>query len=419
MKPARVLYHLVRADFLERVRRTSFLLTLGFAIYLGYLAFSGTIVMSLGDYRGIYNSAWIGALMGVVASCFLTLVGFYIVKNSVLRDEQTRVGRILATTPMTKTFYTLGKTISNFAVLAAMVLVMGLASIALQLSRAEDSRIHLWQLLSPLLLLAMPALAFAAALAVLFESIPGLRGGAGNVAYFFLWTALLSGFGQVGVLDKGTPATSLQYFADYSGIVGEMTAMQRQVRAIDPAYKNSASLNIGQAPPAKRFVLRDQPWTPAFVLSRLFWLVAALLTSLLATVFFHRFDPAREGSRALRRAAPAETAVRDEVALSAPKKDVAQLTPLSRTKSASAMPRLVLSELRLMLQGQKWWWYTVAAGLWLGQSLSPRDAAVACLTVAWLWPLLLWSAMGARETRYFTGSLIFSAPRSLARQMPA
>jgi len=31
----RILYHLARADFLERVRRYSFILTMGISIYLG------------------------------------------------------------------------------------------------------------------------------------------------------------------------------------------------------------------------------------------------------------------------------------------------------------------------------------------------------------------------------------------------
>jgi len=61
MNSARVLYHMVRADFLERVRRYSFLVTLAFAIYIGYAAYSGIIVVRLGEYRGIYNSAWLEA----------------------------------------------------------------------------------------------------------------------------------------------------------------------------------------------------------------------------------------------------------------------------------------------------------------------------------------------------------------------
>ncbi len=233
MNRGRVLYHLVKADFLERVRRYSFLLTLAFAVYLGYAAYTGKIMLRLDEYRGIYNSAWLGGLMGIVASCFLSLVGFYVVKNSIQRDQQTRVGQILATTPMSKAFYTVAKTISNFAVLGSMVMVMGLAALCMQLLRAEDPHINLWALFSPLILFALPAMAFTAALAVLFETLPALRGGVGNVIYFFLWTALLAG-GGISELEMGTPHHDSLYFRDFCGVTSLMTQMQGGVRAIDP-----------------------------------------------------------------------------------------------------------------------------------------------------------------------------------------
>ena len=179
---ARVLFHLVRADFLERVRRYNFLVTLAAATYLGYCCMTGKIVIRLDEYRGVYNSAWLGCLM-LVTTTFLTLIGFYIVKNTVQRDQETRVGQILATTPMTKSFYTIAKMVSNFAVLAAMVVVMALAAVLMQWLKAEDPHVHLWALLSPFLLFALPAMAFTGALAVLFETLPGLRGGVGNVLY--------------------------------------------------------------------------------------------------------------------------------------------------------------------------------------------------------------------------------------------
>ena len=101
MNQGRVLYHLVKADFLERVRRYSFLLTLAGALYMAYAILTEKAQLRVGEgYRGVYNSAWVGALMTVTASIFLSLVGFYIVKNSLQRDVQTRVGQILATTPM-------------------------------------------------------------------------------------------------------------------------------------------------------------------------------------------------------------------------------------------------------------------------------------------------------------------------------
>ncbi|PYQ12503.1 MAG: hypothetical protein DMH00_06015 [Acidobacteria bacterium] len=181
-----MVFAIARADFLERVRRTSFLFTLLLAVYLGYAAATGKIALRLGEYRGVYTSAWIGTMMALVTTAFVSLIGFYIVKNSIDRDRMTGVGQILATTPLRKTSYALGKLCSNFAVLAAMVAVLGVAAMMMQASIAEDPRWDLWALLSPFLLVALPAMALTAALALIFETIPGLSGGAGNVAWFFV-----------------------------------------------------------------------------------------------------------------------------------------------------------------------------------------------------------------------------------------
>ena len=92
--------------------------------------------------------------MTLVSTLFVSLVGFYIVKNAILRDEQTRVGRILASTPMSRVFYTLAKTLSNFAVLALMVAVLAVTALLMQFIRAEDTHYQLGTLLAPFLWVA-------------------------------------------------------------------------------------------------------------------------------------------------------------------------------------------------------------------------------------------------------------------------
>ena len=94
MNQARVIYHLARADFLERVRRYSYLITLGLAVFLGYQAAIGNIVLRLNEYRGEFNTAWTGAMMSLIATFFLGWFGFYVVKGSVARDRETGVGQI-------------------------------------------------------------------------------------------------------------------------------------------------------------------------------------------------------------------------------------------------------------------------------------------------------------------------------------
>ncbi len=416
----RVIYHIARADFLERVRRYSFLITLLFAVYLGYAAATGKVALRLGVYRGVYTSAWIGVNMALVATCFISLVGFYIVKNAIERDRVTRVGEILAATPLTRSRYLLGKWLSNTTILAAQVAILAVASIVMQFVVAEDPHFDLWALLSPFLLLALPAITLTGALALLFETLPVLRGGIGNVVWVFVWSM---GIGLA-------PLSGLQWL-DFSGLFGVMASITRAARAAIPGYNGEFGLQIALGRPtivASGLRWQGLRWDLSEVLLRLAWIGVALALVLLATPFFDRFDPAR--GRKLSRAGPrsgqqsrgqAADVLEPTGASAAPSRSrpVVHLTPLGGARSWG-LRRMFSAELRLALRGYPWWWYAVAGALIVAQCAAPLEISRGpLLTAAWIWPILLWSAMGAREARHGTKQLVFSAPRVLPRQLPA
>ena len=60
------------------------------------------IPIDLDGYRGVYNSAWIGAAVAMLAGAYLALASFYVVKGAINRDRETGVGQIIATTPISK-----------------------------------------------------------------------------------------------------------------------------------------------------------------------------------------------------------------------------------------------------------------------------------------------------------------------------
>jgi hypothetical protein len=96
------------------------------------------------------------------------------------------------------------------------------------------------------------------------------------------------------------------------------------------------------------------------------------------------------------------------------------LTSLADTAHAGTLGRLFAAELRLALKGLRWWWYVVAAALLAAQIFAPLELSRGLLLgVAWIWPILIWSAMGARESRFGTNELLFSSARILRRQLPA
>lgn len=267
MNTAYAIYAIGRADFLERVRRHSFFVTLLFAVYLGYGSATGEISLRLGEYRGVYTSAWIGVMVSLITTTFLSLIGFYIVKNAVDRDRQTGVGEILASTPLSRTAYLSGKFLSNFSVLASMLGVLALAAIAMQFLVAEDRAFHAWALLSPFLLLSLPALALTAALAVVFETVPLLRGGFGNVAWFFLWGIAI-----------GLPGAIHAPRFDPFGLWTVFRSVVPAARATIPGYKDSFSLTVADraARVFPGFRWEGINWTGSEVFLRITWLAVAV-----------------------------------------------------------------------------------------------------------------------------------------------
>jgi hypothetical protein len=431
MKVLHALYHLVWADFLERARRYSFLIVLGATVCLGYLVASGRFTVWLGStHRGVYNSAWIGVLMTMPTLFLLLFAGFYVVKNTLERDRRTGVGEIIASTPITKRLYILGKVLSNLTVFLAMMVVLILAAVGAQLVQGEETRIVVWPLLSPFLLIWLPAMATVAALAVLSETFPGLRGGWGNVIYFFLMMTLLT-YHLILLFEQATDLP----LADLIGYGLMRSVFAETLGSTIPGYNGSFQITMGRYPALQSVAWQGIPWTPGRLAGRLYWLGVALVLVLAATVSFNRFDPARGLFQGIRLQfvlvwrerldrwfdhlyATASTVASKAAGRFSALLGRVGLVPVDSMLAYSRFGRTLLAELRLMLKGQRWWWYLVALGL-IVSGLTGDEVRHKVLPYAWLWPLLAWSAMGVRETRHSTDQLVFSAPHPLRHQLPA
>jgi hypothetical protein len=403
---------IARADFQERTRRYSFFLALLFAVFLGYAAATGKMFLQFDDYRGVYTSGWIGTLVALVITCFVSLVGFYVVKNSVERDRSTGVGQILAATPLSKITYAFGKFLSNFAVLSSMVAILALAALVMQFWVAEDAHFDLWALLSPFLLIALPTIALTAALALCFEMLPLLRGGFGNVAWFFVWS-----FGIAA------PAISKRPWLDPTGLIAVMNSLGAEARRYVPNYHGGMSfrLDIGQHMQViDGWRSQGIAWNVQSILLRLVWLAVACAIALFAALVFDRFDSDTPGGAAkpAKRKFSAAAPQQESAAPAAIPSAQIHLTPLVVRPQSSAFSRIFLAELRLALFGRRWWWYLVAIGLLIAEFFSPLEVSRGpLLACAWMWAVFVWSPMGARESRFSTRQLLFCCANILPRQL--
>lgn len=399
---------LVRADFNERTRRFGFFVFMLSVLGIGWLAYAGHIQMAIGRMRGVLNSAWIGTTMAVSADVFITMVGFYVVKNALESDRKSGVGEILCATRLGSLRYLLSKWISNALVLSSVLALLVVVSAVMQVVSAETADVDVVALLSPMVMLGIPAACVVAALAVVFETIPVFRGGFGNVFYFFFWSA-----GFAVSLQANMPALD---WLGLSFVESDLAAAARALSGTDPG---GFSYTIGGGALLLKGVneallWEGVRWTPAMMAMRLVPVGLAAGLVALSSLWFDRFDP----SRAKRGRKVSGTAERNGTEAHAWERAAASPSAVQ----VSGRPRLVsmtLAELRVMLAGAHKLWLLGAAGMALTLLVASESAARAVLVPATLWPVLFWSGLGMRERWHGTDQILFSAPRPIRNQMVA
>lgn len=411
------------ADLRQRLRSYRFLvvlmLTLLACAYMMPAPDAGYAVMQLGAARGLYGAAWTGFVFGAIAGSVLPLLGFYLVKDAVQRDRDTRVGVLLASSRLSRWGYVSAKFLSNAATLGAVVATAIAIAPVMQWWRGEDPALDPLVTAAHVLLLATPSLLAVAALAVLFECLPLLRGAVGNVAFFFLWgLALSGGIAQPDQLGKDARGPMVQRRADLFGMTAPMADFEARLAREVPAYPRTLAVgvNIGRhidhriAWPG---MLGDRAW----IGQRLAWSLLFLPFLLAAAVAFDRFDPARNRRRGTAGAAQeGNLAPPSGVTAAAPWRSLTPIAPRGNRWRPLAM---LGAELRLLLWRLPWWWYAVAAGAWVAGATTPIAEAVRLVVpLAWFWALARWSQHGARAEMHDVARLLASAPAPIRRQLP-
>jgi hypothetical protein len=418
----RSLLAMARADLLERVRRPAFMVTLGFALWAATVFTppleSPYVTLQIHGHRGIYNSAWVGALTAILCVMFFSIAGFYLTRSAVENDRRTGVGAILGTTPMSRLEYTLAKWLANYGVLAAMVAVVAIGAAAMQMARGEDRHLDLLAIGTPFACLVLPSMAITAGVAVLFETLPGLRGGLGNAVFLFTWMPALAAV----PLNVDAPNP----WQDPLGVNMVLAQMIHAAGEHFPDVRaNPGSYSMG-------FTFRpggwhlttfrwDGPaWTPVFLVSRLAWAAFGAGLAALAAIPFDRFAGERGPAIGRKRGAGASGAVLAVAGEPIARVAEARASDLvAPQRGRGALGKLVVAELRLMFHGLPRIWFVVPLGLVIASAFVPVTAAGKVAGIAWVWPVLQWSQLGCRDRRHGTESLLLSSPHPIGRPLAA
>ncbi|MFD8545047.1 hypothetical protein [Streptomyces sp. NPDC059649] len=374
--PLPTLLSLSAADFRDRVRRPAYAVVLAAAVALGYLAVPGPdarwVIMQIGDHRGLYNSAYVGMATALAAGLWLSLGGFFLVRNALDRDRTTRVGQLLAATPLRTSRYLAGKFLSNLMVLSSLLAMLAPTALIMQLTRGESGTLDLLALWQPFVLIALPLLALTAALALLFETLPLLRTGLGNVVWFCVWLVLATA-GQ----GPGLPFDGIGVHRVARSMHAEMVAQRLPVNG-------EFSLGLTYLDqPLRLFTWHGFTPTAGYLLGRALLLLLACALAVLPALWLPRHSPARP---------PAPKPTQEPTGL--------RPETLRRTRATPSLPFPLWSgELRILLQGVRWWWWLGAALLLAGAlcSSTVHGATRVMLPLAWIWPVLIWSRLGTQQ----------------------
>ena len=285
----------VVTDVLVRFRRLSTLVLLGLMLAAAWMwvpdPSTGRAVIVVDDHRALYTAGTIGLATASLSTIIVGLFGFYSVSNAVSRDLRTRVGQMLASTPLSRATYIVGRFLGNLAFLSCLLAVYAAGSFTMVLVRGEGSFDPV-SFATQYLLICVPAVVTVSALAILFEVTPLLRSRAGDVAFFVLWLSIMG-------INSATAVSGKAQWFDPTGLGWVIQEIKK--------HSGTTSLSIGATSFDKTKPPIDFdgiPFNASTILPRAANAAAPLVLLLPAMVFFHRFDPAkvktpgrREGSK--------------------------------------------------------------------------------------------------------------------------
>ncbi|MBI2214575.1 MAG: hypothetical protein HYU52_13095 [Acidobacteria bacterium] len=350
---------------------------------------------------GLYSSAYIGWVVAMLTSMMLPFAGFYLVTGSVKRDLDRHIWPIVASTPAPRAAYLAGKLLASFAYL---LLLGGVTLIpaTLLFFRYGHGPFEPLEIVTPWLLLVPPALLFTAAMALLFDVTPGLRGRGGFVLWFFAWTVLFFLIpGQLsGVLDRDRVQLDTPAF-DPAGII----FVEKSVQEAIGTRPQSLNLGVGIiSRPLHRVEFPGTPVTAQVVLTRAAQCGWSVVVLGLATIMF----PLGAASSA--------RAPRAKRTSASPKGEAAVETGTAATAfklvSHPMRPSFVSSVIAdtiLTWKAASWLkWPTVVAALLAG--LLPAGPARGAFAVTLLLVAIMISETAAREPIAGTSPLVFAQP---------
>ncbi|MEE9440104.1 MAG: hypothetical protein V3V14_13950, partial [Saprospiraceae bacterium] len=345
----------MKADFLQRTRSYNFLITLCATVALAYTFIpepnANYVTIFISGHQGIYNSAWFGYVTATMTSIFLPFVGFFLVNGSIAKDEQLKVGQMIAASPISNFKYILSKATGNFLLLFSIALFVFVTSIFLFFLYNGGYSFELKHFITPYLYVVLPALVFTALIAVVFELVFRRYTVIQNAVFFFSFTTILT-------LNFGVSSSTLMDLTGSRIIIQEMEETVANL-APDNTIANMTSIGYfkkSNFDKSSVFQFNGVDFPSAFVLSRIGWITFFFILLSFVSLLFKRFI-----NEKIKFSEPTT------VAVSIMQNKIAQryFIPLGTSLSLnySILPLIKMEMLLLLRKNNKWLWMLTIIGM--------------------------------------------------------
>jgi len=294
-----VLKTLAKNEMRLRMRRSSTIVALLAVAALAWAMIpdpaSGNALIVIREARVLYTSSALALGSAGLSAILFGLGGFYLVRGRMSEDMRSGAGGVIGATPVSNSVFIAGRWLGGVAYLCALVGMFMLTVLALHALRG-DGPIELLVYLHTFTVMLLPMLFFAVSFAILFDSIALLMGKAGDILFFFIWTAQ---FVLITQVDKpGTSSWAMLF--DFSGLGVAVLAVKTHLA--------TTSFSIGSSsfdPALTPLTFPNLMWSGQMMVVRALSGAIALLPLVPAVLLFHRFSPDKvKVARARQRRSP-------------------------------------------------------------------------------------------------------------------
>ncbi len=390
------IYYIGISDFLDRIRSKTTLIISLLMMYICYLffpennsSFYYTLTYSFEGYfyRGVYNSVWLGWVSTMAFISVVTLIGFYFVRNSIKREKELLIGEMTASIGTKSWVFIFGKAFGNLLFLLTQMLVVVAITVLMQFARGESYYLQPIKLLTPFLILAVPACFLTAVIAIIFEIIPFLRNSFGNVVYFFTWSGII-----IYSIQNRTST-----LADVFGMNTAAKIISEQLKHAFKEFSNIDSFSLGTSGPLhgniKTFIMNNANLGFNILFQRLFWIFIGILLLFLASMFFK--------SNSLIRTKPSTIAnkLTKEAKYIPCKKTV--LTKIFENKTYMNNLSILKSNLKIVVVSPSLYWYAAIIFCSIGIFFANGDNLNKFLIpTIWILPVFIWSKLSTVQRAF-------------------